>query len=232
MLEWYIHQLNNPSPLRRTFSITVLIAIIFFSILVILKVINPYPLKGWIYLRLYIEDLGLLGVLIFISMVAIFPLFSPLSILIITGTLAYGNFFGMILCYVGLVLNANITYFIVKALSIDRAWGDGKWPSTLRNTIQRHGYPIVLFLQLITVIPFVLVNTAACAAGVSWRTLMKATCIGVLPTVFIFTFLGHSVISKMLSPELYVSSISVAALCLILLAVRERYPKNAGKATD
>ncbi len=232
LVDLYVYQLNHPSRLRRILSFVILLSIIFFSILVSLKIADPYPLRRWINLRLSIEDLGLVGVFIYLVMVSILPLFSPLSILIVTGSVVYGAFYGMILSYLGLFINANITYIMVKALLVDRAWGNSGWLAEFKDKIKRHGYPIVLLLQLITILPFVMVNAAAAGSGVSWKDFSKATCIGVLPTVFIFNFLGNSLVYKTVSPEMYVSCISVLAACLILLAVKKRDTGNDNRPPE
>jgi|GEM_PF-454976 len=231
--KWFSLQFNNPSPIRRAFSLTVFIAIIFFAILVTLKIVEPYPLQDWIYLRLTLADLGLTGAFIYIAIVSFLPLFTPLSLLIVTGAAAFGPFYGLVLSYIGAIINANIAYFLVKALSIEHAWGDPQEaPQSykVKISIQRRGYLIVLFFQLITIIPFVLVNSAAGAAGISWREFMKATSIGILPCVFIYTFIGEKMVSSMFSPELYITCVSVAALCIIGIAIRKAHVKDGRKA--
>jgi uncharacterized membrane protein YdjX (TVP38/TMEM64 family) len=231
--KWFSLQFNRHSPIRQAFSFTVFIAIIFFAILVTLKIVNPYPLQGWVYLRLTLSDLGLTGVFIYIAIISFLPLFSPLSLLIVTGAAAFGPFYGIMLSYIGTIINANITYFLVKALSIDHAWGNPQEAPRsykIKIAIQKRGYLIVLFFQLITIIPFVLINGAAGTAGISWRAFMKATSIGILPCVFMYTFIGEKMASSMFSPELYITCVSVAALCIIGIAIRKAYVKDSRKA--
>ena len=222
LVDMYVYQLGHPSRVRRILSFMILLAIIFFSILVVLNIADPYPLRRWVNLRLYIGDLGITGVFIYLCMLSILPLFSPLSIIIVTGSIVYGPFQGMVLSYAGLFINANITYIMVKALLVDQAWGNTGWSADIKKKIQKHGYPIVLLLQLVTILPFVMVNAAAAASGIGWRDFSKATCIGVLPTVFIFNFVGNRIVHEMVSPEIYISGISMLAICLILLAIRKK----------
>lgn len=230
--KWFSFQFDSPSLIRRVFSFTVFIAIIFFAILVTLKIVEPYPLQDWVYLRLTLSDLGLLGALIYIAITSILPLFAPLSLLIVTGAAAFGPFYGILLSYIGAIINANITYFLVKSLSIEHAWGDPQEAPRsykIKISIQRRGYLIILFFQLITIIPFVLINSAAGAAGISWRPFMKATGIGILPCIFIYTFIGEKIATNMLSPELYITCVSVAALCIIGIAIRKSHIKDRKK---
>ena len=81
---------------------------------------------------------------------------------------------------------------------------------------------IVLVLQLATVLPFTLINAAAAGSGVSWKDFMKATSVGVWPCVILYSFLGNRIVAKSVSPEVYFAAISVAALTLIVLAVKKR----------
>jgi uncharacterized membrane protein YdjX (TVP38/TMEM64 family) len=229
-IQWYTHLLNNPSQIRRTLSLSILVFIAFVSVLGLFKIIDPYPLKDWIYFRLTLQDLGVLGGIIFILMVAVLSLISPISLFIMTGSASFGPILGMILSYIGALLNANLTFFLVKALLIEHEWGLDKKTSRIKGIIQNNGYPLVLVLQLITVIPFVAINSAAAVSGVKWRDFIKATSMGVLPCVVIYSFLGDFVVSSLLSPRVYFAFMTVIVVFIIVVALkRKRNIRLSGK---
>ena len=221
-LNWYSHQLNHPSRVRRTLSLSVFAAIILFAILVAAGVFDPYPLRNWVNLRLALTNLGIIGALFYILLVSILPLYSSLILLIITGSVAFGPVYGGILAYIGVIINANLAFFLVKSLSIEHLWGKKEKSQRIKEAIQRRGYPIVLLLQLITVIPFVLINSAAGAAGIPWRSFMKATMIGILPCIILSSLIGEEVITSIASPRLYVAFVSILAACILLIALRRK----------
>ena len=221
-ISWYTHLLNNPSQSTRMLSLTILVLITFFSIFGLFSIIDPYPLKDWIYLRLTLRDLGFFGGIIFVILMSVTSLVSPISLFIMTGSASFGPITGMILSYIGALLNANLTFFVVKALSVDREWGRDKRSVRIKRSIQSNGYPLVLILQLITVIPFVAINSAAAASGVKWKDFMKATSMGVLPCIIIYSLLGERVVSDLVSPRIYFAFISVVAICIMVIALKKK----------
>jgi len=221
-IRWYTHLLNNPAQSTRTLSLGILIIIAFFSVLGLFEMTDPYPFRDWIYFRLTLEDLGFLGGILFVAMVAIMPLISPISLFIITGSASFGPLLGLLLSYIGAILNANLTFFLVKALSIEHEWGQSKRSSQIKDMIRRNGYPIVLLLQLITVIPFVAINSAAAASGVKWKDFIKATSMGVLPCIVLYSLLGNMIVSDLLSPRVYFAFITVVAACIICIALKRK----------
>jgi uncharacterized membrane protein YdjX (TVP38/TMEM64 family) len=209
----------NYLQLRRFLCVFLLSLIGFFSIMGIFSYIDPYPLKDWINLRIMLEKVGVSGALLFIFCVAIMPLAAPLSLLVMAGSSVYGAPLGMVLSYVGCLINANIVFFLVKTLGVETAWGHGKKSYRVKNAIQANGYPLVLILQIMTVLPFTAINFAAAASGVCWRDFMKATVLGIVPGIAIFSLLGHMVLTHFLTPRFYFSFICAAVFVITLVAL-------------
>ncbi len=222
LLDRYHRFMHAHSPLRRSISLTVFSLVVFFAVLGLFRVTDPYPLKDWIYLRLTLEDLGFAGGLIFILLTGVLPLISPLSLLIVTGAASFGPLPGMVLSYIGALINANLAFILVKSLGIENRWGHEDKTARIKETIHRNGYPIVLLLQLATVFPFVAINTAAAAAGVEWKDFMKATCLGVLPSVVLYSIFGEALVSRFLSPQVYFALIIVVLLTIVVMALRKK----------
>jgi uncharacterized membrane protein YdjX (TVP38/TMEM64 family) len=207
----------------------VFVAIIFLVVLATLKQIDLRSLQNWEYLRQTLVDLGFAGIFVFILMVSILPFFSSLILLIMTGSAVFGPFYGFLFSYIGTFINANLVYLLVRSLSIESIWGTEGKAYKIKKAIQEKGYPIVLIFQLVTVIPFVLVNGGAGAAGIKWRSFIKATSIGVLPCVFIFTFVGDKVISNIFSPEIYLAGVIALILCITFISLKKTNIKKKGK---
>jgi len=70
--------------IRHHVCLVVLTVLAFLSILELLRIIDPYPLRDWMNLRKTLVDLGLVGPVIFVLLTAVLPLFSPMSLLVIT----------------------------------------------------------------------------------------------------------------------------------------------------
>jgi uncharacterized membrane protein YdjX (TVP38/TMEM64 family) len=226
-LGWYKGLAESNSRVERWLSLCLLGLLAFISILGMFEILNPYPLKDWIYLKITLNSMGLTGVLTYISMVAVLPLFSPLTLIIVTGAAAFGPVKGFFFSYIGCMLNANIAYLLVKVLSIEDRWGNGRRSIHVKNAIQQHGYIIVMSLQLITIIPFTLINAAAAGSGISWKDFMKATSIGLGPCILLYSVMGTRLISGMVSPRIYFAGVFVIILLLIVIALRKKNARAA-----
>jgi uncharacterized membrane protein YdjX (TVP38/TMEM64 family) len=231
-MDWYTDMMSTPSEARRFVSLSILLIIGFFSVLGLFSVIDPYPLKDWIYLRLTLQKIGISGAILFIIIVATMPLAAPLSLLIMAGSSAYGAPIGMALSYLGCLINANITFFLVKALGIENAWGHGKKTHRVKTAIQNNGYPLVLIIQMLTIIPFTAINSAAAASGICWRDFMKATILGIVPSIAIFSLLGNLFVTKFLSPRFYFAFICAVAFVILLIALLKKDAQLRSKAVS
>jgi uncharacterized membrane protein YdjX (TVP38/TMEM64 family) len=223
---------DTSSQAGRLASLSILLVIGFFSLLGFLSVIDVYPLSNWIHFRLALQQIGVSGGILFIMMVATMPLAAPLSLLVMAGSSAYGAPMGMALSYVGCLINANVAYFLVKSLGIEDSWGQNKKSYKVKTSIQKNGYPFVLFLQVMTIIPFTVINSAAAASGVCWRDFMKATVLGILPSITIFSLIGHMVVTRFISPRFYFAFISIMALFILLVAIRKKNSQLRKKAVS
>ncbi|MEA2102591.1 MAG: VTT domain-containing protein [Thermodesulfobacteriota bacterium] len=226
-IRWYNGLAKSTSEIKRGLSLGILGVIAFLSALGIFHVVDLYPLKDWINLNLTLNDMGISGWLTYILMVAILPLFSPLTLVIVTGSAAFGPLKGVILSYIGCIINANIAYLLVKALSIENAWGNSRRGSQIKNAIKQHGYILVMCLQLITIIPFTMINATAAGSGVSWKDFMKATSVGICPCILLYSFMGNKLVSNMVSPSVYFAGIFVLILLLIVISQRKKGVQRA-----
>lgn len=226
-IRWYNRLATSNSRIKRGFSLIVLGSIAFLSILGVFQIVNPQILRDWIHLKLTLTHMGLSGVLTYLLMVALLPLFSPIALVVVTGSAAFGPFIGFLLSYIGCIINANLTYFLVKALSIEKVWEENRRSAQIKKTIRRYDFFIVMTLQLICLIPFTLVIALAAGAGISWKTFMKATCIGICPGILLYAFMGNELVANMVSPRVYFAGTFTMAILLFVIALRKKKSRRA-----
>ena len=214
-VRWYNDLAKSNSRIKRGVSLTILGGIAFLSVLGVFQIVDPYSLENWTALKETLNGMGFSGILSYLCMVAILPLFSPLTLVIITGSAAFGPFKGFFFSYIGCLINANIVYLLVKSLSLENSWGKGRKSIQIKDAIQKHGYVIVMSLQLITIIPFTLINAVAAGAGISWKEFMKATSIGLCPCILLYSFMGSELTENMISPRIYFAGVFVMVILLI-----------------
>jgi uncharacterized membrane protein YdjX (TVP38/TMEM64 family) len=230
-IRWYNGLATSNSKIKRGFSLIVLGSIAFLSILGVFQIVNPQVLKDWIHLKITLTDMGFTGVLTYLLMVAVLPLFSPIALVVVAGSAAFGPFTCFVLSYIGCIINANLTYFLVKALSVEKVWESNRRSIRVKNTIRRYGFLIVMSLQLICLIPFTLVIALAACSGISWKTFMKATCIGVCPGILLYSFMGDELVANMVSPRVYFAGTFAMAILLFVITLRKKKSRRAAART-
>lgn len=110
-------------------------------------------------------------------------------------TLAGGFLFGWLLggtaAIIAATLGAIVVFLVARsALGEPLAARAGPWLSRLRQGFQEDAFNYLLFLRLVPVFPFWLVNLAPALLGVSLKTYALATVIGIIPGTFAFAIAG------------------------------------------
>ncbi|HQH99812.1 MAG TPA: VTT domain-containing protein [Deltaproteobacteria bacterium] len=208
--------------IRHHICLIILSMLAFLSILWLFRVIDPYPLRDWVSLRETLISLGLVGPVIFVLLTAVLPLFSPMSILVVTGAASFGPAMGIILSYIGAQLNANITFLLVRTLAVEERWGKGESLSKIKASIKRNGFPIVLLMHTLSLFPFVAVNSAAAASGIRWEDFAKGTLAGTILPIVIYSLIGEALIPRIMPPEVYFAFVAFIMLVIIVAAFKKR----------
>jgi uncharacterized membrane protein YdjX (TVP38/TMEM64 family) len=115
-------------------------------------------------------------------------------------SLAAGAIFGALegTCYsvVGATVGASLSFLFTRYLLNDfvqRRFG-GRLQGINRELEQR-GLNYLLFLRLVPVFPFFLINLAAAVTKLPFKTFLTGTAIGIIPGGFVFCNAGASLIS-------------------------------------
>ena len=145
-------------------------------------------------------------------------------------TLTSGFLFGPWLGTVCVVISATLGAFIVF-LAVElalRDWVAKKatlWLNVMRQGFQRNAFPYLLFLRLVPLFPFWLVNIVPALLGISKRTFVIATFIGIIPGSFVYVLVGNGlghVFDTNQTPNLNIITdprVSIPLLALGLLAL-------------
>jgi len=111
-------------------------------------------------------------------------------------TLAGGFLFGPWLGTLWVVLSATLGAFIVF-LAVKLALRDwvakkaAKWLKTMEQGFQHNAFSYLLFLRLVPLFPFWLINIVPALLGVSKRTFVIATLVGIIPGSFVYVLVGN-----------------------------------------
>lgn len=148
--------------------------------------------------------------------------FVPGAPLTMAGGVLFGPLWGTVLAVVGATLGAFGAFAVARRLGREQveALAGGRLGQVDR-WLERQGFVAVLYLRLVIVVPFNLLNYVAGVTGVRRRDYVVATALGIVPGAFAYAALGEGAVAALdgdlealRSPQL------IAAVALIaLLAV-------------
>ncbi|MBL8790826.1 MAG: TVP38/TMEM64 family protein [Rhizobiales bacterium] len=145
-------------------------------------------------LRAFTDAHALGAVLIFIAVyaVAVALSFPGASALTVAGGLLFGWLAGGLAAVVAATLG-GMAIFLIARSSFGEALSrkGGERMQKLRQGFARDAFSYLLFLRLVPLFPFWLVNLASAFTGMRLATFASATAMGIIPGTFAFAFLGE-----------------------------------------
>ena len=113
------------------------------------------------------------------------------TILTVAGGFVFGGWLGGAFAVVGATLGATILFLAARS-SVGAALTAraGPWLQKFRAGFQRDAISYLLFLRLVSLFPFWLVNLALATTGVKLTTFMWTTFIGIIPGTLAFSLAG------------------------------------------
>lgn len=135
---------------------------------------------------------------VMLGFVAIYVLSVSCSIpgaifLTLTAGFLFGPIWGLVLTVISATLGAFIIFLAVKFAFRD--WFIRKanpWIKDMAKGFRENAFSYLLFLRLVPLFPFWLVNIVPALLGVSSRTFALATFMGIIPASFIYVMVGNS----------------------------------------
>jgi len=124
------------------------------------------------------------------------------SLLTILGGFLFGWLAGGMLTVLAATAGA-VVIFLVARTSLGEALASraGPWMNRLSKGFREDAFHYLLFLRLVPVFPFWLVNIAPALAGVPLSTYALTTLIGIIPGTFAFAILGSGLDSIIMAQK-------------------------------
>lgn len=152
------------------------------------------PLNDWIaHFRLWILDMGLLGVVIYIVAYSAFTLImAPVSLLSLAAGLAYGVW-GFPLVLVSATLAATLAFLLGRYALRDRVlqWiKQDKKLLSLNKAVSAEGWRVVGLLRLSPLVPFGMQNYLFSITEIKLVPYIVASAIGMMPGTALYVYIG------------------------------------------
>lgn len=144
-------------------------------------------------LKQYLAQNAVLAPLLYMTLyIVVIALSLPAGlVLTLTGGLLFGWFFGGLMAVISATIGATIIFLAARS-SLGEALGEkaGPWLQKLREGFKENALNYLLFLRLVPVFPFWLVNLAPAVLGVPLGTYVLGTFIGIIPGTFAIASAG------------------------------------------
>jgi len=122
--------------------------------------------------------------------------------LTVAGGIMFGALLGGVAALIGATAGAVCIFLIAKsALGEHLIRRAGPRAAKLAEGFRADAFSYLLFLRLVPIFPFWLVNLVPALAGVGLRTFVAATALGMIPGTFAFTFVGAGLESVVVAQE-------------------------------
>ncbi len=114
-------------------------------------------------------------------------------ILSLTAGFVFGRWVGTALAVVAATAGATIVFLAARYIFADAARKRlGTWGEKINAGFNAGAFNYMLFLRLVPVFPFFLVNLAPAFTTIPLRTYFLATLVGIIPGTFVFVNLGET----------------------------------------
>lgn len=154
------------------------------------------------------------------------------AVVSISGGFLFGLWFGTLWNVVAATLGAILLFLAARTVFADILHAKaGPWFNKVEAGFQENAFNYLLFLRLVPLFPFFVVNLVPAFLGVRLRTFVLATFIGIIPGAFVYTSVGAGLgsvfdageefsVSSVLTPEIATAMVGLALLSLVPVAYR------------
>ena len=157
-------------------------------------------------------------------------------VLSLTMGFLFGRWLGTVLVVIAATIGATLVFLAARYLFADAARRRmGALGEKINAGFTENALNYLLFLRLVPLFPFFLVNLAPAFTSISVRTFVIGTLIGIIPGSFVFVNLGQTLgridsLSSLLSTETIAAFVLLGALALVPVVVRKMRSGRAEKA--
>ena len=157
-------------------------------------------------------------------------------VLSLTMGFLFGRWLGTVLVVIAATIGATLVFLAARYLFADAARRRmGALGEKINAGFTENALNYLLFLRLVPLFPFFLVNLAPAFTSISVRTFAIGTLIGIIPGSFVFVNLGQTLgridsLSGLLSSETIAAFVLLGALALVPVVVRKMRSGRAEKA--
>lgn len=186
-------------------------------------------------LQAFVDRNYLLAVLAFVAIYAAATALSVpgATILTVSGGFLFGSILGTVWAVIGATIGATLVFLAARTAFSDLLRRKaGGWVRRMEEGFRENAFSYLLFLRLVPVFPFFIVNLVPAFLGVRLGTYVLATFIGIIPGGFVYAQVGQGLdsifaaggmpdLSDVLTWDVVLAMAGLGLLALLPVAVRK-----------
>jgi uncharacterized membrane protein YdjX (TVP38/TMEM64 family) len=186
------------------------------KITVLLQNLKNNPLAPLIFILFYI-----------LAVVLVLPAY---ILTFLAGPL-FGIWWGSLWVTIGANLGCQITFLISRFIGRDYIQRhfvkSGYWSERISRQLETNGFFILLFLRLIPIIPFCMINYLTGLTLIKYRDYNIATFLGMLPGTFLYVYLAATASNINKNPlGIVVPLVLIILLAILTAIINQKYKKR------
>jgi uncharacterized membrane protein YdjX (TVP38/TMEM64 family) len=165
--------------------------------------------------------------------------FPAAEVLTLAGGFLFGRWLGTLYAVIGATSGAAVVFLAARAGLSGLPQRAGPRVARLAAGFRRDALNYLLFLRLVPIFPFWLVNLVAGAAGLRLRVFLVGTLLGIIPGALVYASLGAGLgavvdagrrpdFSVIFRPDVLLPLAALAGLALVPVFYRRRRPPHDG----
>jgi uncharacterized membrane protein YdjX (TVP38/TMEM64 family) len=177
-----------------------------------------------------------------ISFIAIYAAVAGLSlpgatVVSISGGFLFGLWYGTACNVIGATIGASLLFLAARTVLGDLLYRKvDPWLERMDSNFQENSFSYLLFLRLVPLFPFFVVNLVPAFVGISFRTFVITTFVGIIPGAFVYTSVGAGLGTvfdsgadfTIWTPEILAGLVGLGVLSLLPVAIKIKRAKRDG----
>jgi uncharacterized membrane protein YdjX (TVP38/TMEM64 family) len=155
------------------------------------------------------------------------------SLISVAGGFVFGALFGTVLIEIGATVGASALFLAARsAFAATLRARAGAYIQKMQAGFAANAFSYLLFLRLIPLFPFWLVNLVPALLDVPFRVFVIATAIGIIPGTFVYAYVGrglgsifegggHCTLHGLITPQIMIALVLLGCLSLVPVIYRK-----------
>jgi len=167
----------------------------------------------------YILGFGSWSLAVYVLLYAVntISLIPPIGVMSLAAGFIFGPALGSIGIMTGSFIGTTATFFISRFFGrgLVNRMTKGRFKN-FEDKLNRNGFVTILFIRLVPVIPWEVVNYAAGLSRIKYRDFISATLVGIFPSVIIQTFFADRIANFSLKDPKLIAAIAAFLLLIFV----------------